>query len=239
MKLYDAIPEKTKLADKYLVRDWVRDKIGEQYLIPLLGVWDSFDEIDFESLPDAFFLKCNHGSGMNLAVEDKSKLDIRKAGRQFQEWMETDFAFDSLELHYRGIPRKILAEVYCRAGEGPLSDYKFFVIQGEPRIVQVIEGRNLEHHTAKSCFLTTDWVPRKALSHTYLKYNTVPEKPENLDEMLNIAGKLGEGFRFVRVDLYNLDGEIKFGEMTFTPASGFAEGNEEEQFLVGSWIHLE
>ena len=239
MKLYDATPEKTRLADKYLVRSWVREKIGEQYLIPLLGVWDRFDAIDFESLPDAFFLKCNHGSSMNLAVKKKSELDVRKARARFQTWMGMDYAFRSLELQYRGIPRKILAEAYCRSEAGPLTDYKFFVIHGEPRMIHVIGERNLERHTAKECFLTLDWVPREPLYHTYTEYDTIPEKPENLDKMLEIAGKLGEGFRFVRVDLYNLDGEIKFGEMTFTPASGFGKWDGEEQYTVGSWIHLE
>ena len=186
-----------------------------------------------------FFLKCNHGSSMNLAVPDKSKLNIRKARKQFQEWMKKDYAFDSLELQYHGIPRKIMAEAYCRPEAGPLPDYKFYVFHGEPRIIWKIGERSLEKHTAKECFLTLDWAPMEALFYTYTQYDTVPEKPANLDEMLEIVRKLGKGFKFVRVDLYNIDGIIKFGAMTFTPNSGFVKGNEGQQKLAGSWIRLD
>ena len=103
----------------------------------------------------------------------------------------------------------------------------------------MIGDRDPEKHTAKECFLTPEWVPRELMYHTYEMYDTVPERPSNLDEMLEIAGVLGAGFRYVRVDLYHLDGQILFGEMTFTPASGYGKWNGDEQYLVGSWIHLD
>ena len=222
MKLYDSTPIKTRLADKYLVREWIAEKIGKQYLVPLLGVWDKFDDIDFDKLPGAFALKCNHGSGMNLVVKDKSKLDKASAKNMFDKWMDTNFAFCvGLELHYKDIPRKIIAEKFIEQMDSNLLDYKIHVFKGEPKIIQIIGDRNLQTHKAKECFLTTDWVPEELMYHTYDMYETIPEKPANLDEMLRIAHVLGEGFRYVRVDLYDLDGQIMFGEMTFTPASGF------------------
>lgn len=111
--LHDSTYQKTKLADKYLVRDWIENQIGEKYLIPLLGVWNDFEKIDFNRLPNRFVLKCNHGSGFNYVVEDKKKMDYRKMRRMFEHWMRVNFAFElSLELHYADIPRKIIAEKY-------------------------------------------------------------------------------------------------------------------------------
>lgn len=240
MKIYDSTPEKTRLADKYLVRDWVKDKIGERFLIPLLGVWDSFDDIDFDSLPDSFVLKCNHGCGMNLVVTDKSNMDRMKVKAQFDNYMKTNFAFVAgLEIHYRDIPRKIIAEEYIEQMDKDLLDYKIHVFQGEPKIIQLIGERDLENHRAKECFLTPEWVPEELMYHTYDMYDVPPEKPDNLEEMLKIARVLGEGFRYVRVDLYNSDGKILFGEMTFTPASGFGKWEDiQSAKIVGSWIKL-
>lgn len=239
LKLYDSLGNKTRLADKYLVREWVRDKIGEEYLVPLLGAWDSFDDIDFNALPNQFALKCNHGSGMNLVVKDKGKMGIVQAKAQFDVWMKTNFAFvNGLELQYRDIPRKIIAEKYIEQFDLGLTDYKIHIFHGVPKIIQVIGNRDLQKHTAKECFLTVDWKAEELMYHTYDMYEEIPPKPEKLEEMLEIARKLGEGFKYVRVDLYDLDGSIKFGEMTFTPASGFGRWRN-NQFTVGSWIIID
>ncbi len=238
LKIYDLSPLKTRLADKYLVREWIKEKIGEEYLVPILGVWDSFDEIDFDSLPNSFFLKCNHGYSFNYAVKDKSTLDIEEAGRSFNKWMDCNFAFSSLELQYRNIPRKIIAEKYIEQNDGTLYDYKFHVFNGEPKIVEVITDRDLISHKARQCFMSIDWTPRNLLDYSYEEYDIIPPRPVNLNKMIEIAAVLGKGFKYVRVDLYNLDGVIKFGEMTFTPTSGYAEGDEREQYEVGSWIDI-
>ncbi len=239
LKIYDATPIKTRLADKYLVRDWVKEKIGEEYLVPLLGVWDQFDDIDFDSLPNRFFLKCNHGYNYNYPVENKSEFDIKSAKRVFDQWLDTNFAFSSLELQYRDIPRKILAEEYIEQADGKLTDYKIHLFGGVPGIIQVIGDRNPVAHSAKECFLTPQWQPSNRMYHTYDMYEYIPPRPDCLDEMLRISRILAEGFCYVRVDLYELDGQIKFGEMTFTPASGFGRWDGDEQYLVGDWIHLE
>lgn len=118
MKLYENTEIKTLLADKYKVRDWIKDKIGEEYLIPLYGVWNNFKEIDFERLPNTFVLKCNHGSAMTMVVRDKNKWSRKKAEKQFEDWMNTNYAYEYMELHYKDIPRKIIAEEYVEEPEG-------------------------------------------------------------------------------------------------------------------------
>ncbi len=153
IKLHDVTPLMTKLADKYLVREWVADKIGEQYLVPLLGVWDCFDDINFDELPDRFVLKCNHGSGMNLVVKDKKSFDWAEAKNKFDRWMAINFAFQNgFELQYKDIPRKIIAEEYIEQMDEDLLDFKIHCFKGEPKIVQVIGSRELAHHTAKEAF---------------------------------------------------------------------------------------
>ena len=111
LKLYDSTPLKTKLADKYLVRDWVKEKIGEEYLIPLLGVWENFDDIDFDKLPDKFVLKANHGSAWNIIVTDKNSFDKKSAKKKFDKWLRTDYSLKSFETHYRNIKNSCVLTV--------------------------------------------------------------------------------------------------------------------------------
>ena len=146
LKLYDNSPLKTKLADKYLVREWIEEQIGSEYLIPLLGVWNNFDEIDFDKLPEKFVLKANHGSHWNIIVKDKSKLDKSKAKKKFDKWMARDYAFKAgLELQYRGIKPKIIAEKFIEDTNGELNDYKIMCFNGEPKFVWVDCGRYSNH----------------------------------------------------------------------------------------------
>lgn len=238
LKLYDRIEDKKDLSDKYKVRDYVREKIGETYLVPLLGCWDDFADIDFEALPDEFVLKCNHGSGWNLIVHDKSKLDYAKTKEQFDSWMLLDYAFCSgLEMNYRGIAPKIIAEEMLHTPDGEdLRDYKVFVFDGKARIVQVDVDRTTNH---RRNLYTRDW--------TYLPYgigypmagDVKVEKPDCLEELLRLSEILGAGFRHVRVDFYIVDGNLYFGEMTFSHGSGTEKFTSQEFALeMGSWIEL-
>ncbi|MCR5778247.1 MAG: glycosyltransferase [Lachnospiraceae bacterium] len=220
LKLYDKNPLKTTLSDKYAVREWVSKTIGVKYLIPMLGAWDSFDEIDFSKLPDRFVLKANHASGWNMIVQDKSKLDINAARRKFNRWMKTDFAFiEGFELQYHDIKRKIVAEEFIENGGNNLFDYKFYCFNGKPEFIEYIGDRLTGQ--PKVLFLSTDWTPEVFTDGIYPEFKELPPKPACLAELNELAGKLSAGFPFVRVDLYVLDdGSIKFGEMTFTPGSG-------------------
>lgn len=184
-KIYDKNPMKTVLADKYRVREWIENKIGNDYLIPLIGVWDSFDDIDFNSLPDQFVLKTNHGTGTNLIVKDKEKLNIKRTKRMFDDWMKIDYAFtNSLQLHYRKIPRKIIAEKYLETDLGELQDYKFLCFDGKPYFCWVDLGRFSKH--TRTVF-NMKWELQPWTQATYgIASHEIP-KPKNFDKMVEIA----------------------------------------------------
>ena len=217
-KIYDKNPIKTTLTDKYAVREWVEGKIGKDYLIPLIGVWDSFDNIDFDLMPKQFVLKTNHGTGTNLIVKDKNKINMRRAKRMFDDWMKTDYAFtNSLQLHYRDIKRKIIAEKYLETNLGELQDYKFLCFDGKPCFCWVDLGRYSKH--TRTVF-DMNWKLQPWTQASYGIANYDIPMPKNFDMMIDIANILSKGFSHVRVDLYNIDGKIYFGEMTFTNGSG-------------------
>lgn len=226
LKLYNSTPEKTLLADKYLVRNWVAEKIGEKYLIPILGVYDSFDEIDFDKLPNQFVIKCNHGSGWNMVVADKSKLDITKAKEKFDVWMTKNFAFAAgCELHYLNIPPKIIIEEFVSNDGKALWDYKFWCFGGEVKYMQFRDDFSSD---LKMVFYDMDW-KKQPFYYDHPLYDKELEKPDNFGEMVALAKKLCRGFAFVCVDLYRLNnGEIKFGEMTFTRSSGIGCWNDKK-----------
>lgn len=235
MKLNDSVEMKTQLADKYAARKWIAEKIGEQYLVPLIGVWENFDDINFDKFPDQFVLKCNHGSGMNIIVDKKAEFDISGARRKMVKWLNTNFAYtQGLELHYKDIKPLIMAEEYL-ADDDKLNDFKIMCFHGEPKYIWVDYDRNANH--TRDMF-DTEWnlLP---FGIKYPNSNKALERPENLNELLQIAKILSEGFSFVRVDLYNVNGHIYFGEMTFTSGNGAAAVEPEEyDRLLGDSIDL-
>ncbi len=218
-KLFDCNPKKVELADKFVVREWVSKKIGDDYLIPLIGVWDSVKEIDYSLLPNQFVLKTNHGSGTNIIVRDKSTINISRINRQLNDWMHIDYAFyTGYEMHYSLIKRKILAEKYIDSGIGELQDYKFLCFDGEPYYCWVDMGRYTTH--TRNVY-NLNWELQPWNQERYGIYKDPIEKPLNFDEMIRVAKELSSGFSHVRVDLYNVKGKIFFGEMTFTNGCGF------------------
>lgn len=243
MKLYDSTPEKTRLADKYLVRQYIKDKIGEEYLIPILGVWDRFDDIDFDALPNKFVLKCNHGCGWNIIVQNKAMLDIQDAKRKIDGWMNQNFAWRfGMELHYKNIIPKIIAEVYIEDKKSKnLLDYKVHCFNGEPEFIQVIGDRDYDKHTGKQLVYDFSWRRQKWSFGDYPCYQNDLSEPKNLDELYNVSKKLCEGFSYVRIDFYILN-RVYFGEMTFTPASGSYRDNDdwnsEINLYLGEKIHF-
>ena len=237
LKIYDSTPIKTKLADKYLVRDWVAEKIGDKYLIPLIGVYDSFDEIDFDKLPNRFVIKCNHGSSWNKVVLDKSKIDIKDLKENFDKWMNTNFAFIcGFELHYRDIPPKIIVEKFISNDGKNLWDYKFWCFNGKVKYMQFRDDFSSD---LKMVFYDMKW-RKQPFYYDHPLYDKELDKPDNFDEMVKIAEKLCQGFAFVCVDLYRLNnGEIKFGEMTFTRSSGIGKWNKNKyNRMLGKLIQL-
>lgn len=241
LKLHGDLESKYPLVDKYLVRDWVKEKIGEEYLIPLLGVWDHFDDIDFDSLPDKFMLKTNHGAGWNIPVLDKSKLDKADAKQKVETWLKLNYCYlmGGLDLQYKHIQPKIIIEKYIENNGGDLYDYKFFCFNGEPKIILYVTGRYTDEHE-HMIFYDTDWNLQPFNYDTPLEQPQDIPRPANLEKMTELARTLCQGFDFVRVDLYSLpDGSIKFGELTLTCESGISRWHPAStNDYVGSLLHL-
>lgn len=237
LKLYDSTAKKTELADKYLVRAWIEEKIGWQYLVPLLGVWDEFDEVDFDRLPDRFVLKANHGSGFNIIVRDKRKFDIAAARKKFKSWMATDYAMAvGCEMHYSGIKPKILAEEYIENLDGKIFDYRFMCFNGVPKSIWVDYASGTPEHRRNIYDANWRLTPFKV---SWPPIDVPFELPEHRGKMMEFARLLCEDFLFVRVDFYEAGGNLYFGEMTFIPQSGFGEWESEELDLkFGDMLEL-
>lgn len=230
IRLHDTDLRKTLLADKYLVRDWISDKIGDKYLIPLLGAWDSFEDIDFSELPDKFVLKANHGSGYNLIVSDKSKLNLGVAKKLCNGWLKQNYGRDNLEPQYSAIPPKLIVEEFLENKGHGLDDYKVHCFKGEPMFIQHMVGRG--NKNVEMCFYDTRWCRLSLTNSNYSIYSEKISAPKTLTELLEVAKVLADGFNYVRVDFYVLeDGTLKFGEMTFTPAAGIMKWKPEEYDL--------
>ncbi len=221
MRLYDATPEKAVFADKYLVRDIVEEKLGKGHLINLLGVWDSPDDIDFNTLPERFVLKTNHGCGYNIIVKNKAELDIKEAKKRLRKWLNTDYSMIHPELQYHNIPRKIIAEEYMeQMADGDLFDYKIHCFDGVPFFCQVLGGRTEEDHSGWQIFYDMDWKRSVIDLGNYPHCDKEIEKPACWEEMKKAAGILSKGVDYLRVDLYEADNTYYLGELTCTPAGG-------------------
>lgn len=233
-KLYENNEMYSLLSDKYLVREWVKDKIGDEYLIPLYGHWESFEDIDFSKLPNQFVLKTNNASQTNYIVLDKNKINKKLLKRKFEFWLKMNFSiFAGYEMHYSSIKPLIIAEQYIQQKNHTLDDYKFLCFDGKVKYIWVDKNRFTNHTRA---IFDTKWNLQE-WSLLYPIDKKVAEKitpPKNLDKMIEIATILATGFDHVRVDLYNLDGKIYFGEMTFTSESGFGKITPDEyDFILG------
>lgn len=225
LKLYDRNPDYTRLVDKATVKDYVADKIGNEYVIRTIGLCDSLEEIDFNRLPDKFVLKTTHGGGGGGVVvcKDKGLFDIEDARKKLRKSLDSDIYTFYREWPYKDVPKKIIAEEYVESEDGDLRDYKFFCFNGEPKFLKVDFGRFIEHH-ANYYDLEWNLLP---FEETDVPRNPEHEeiKPDNFENMVEFARKLSQGHKFLRVDLYNVKGYIYFGELTFYPASGLGKFN--------------
>ncbi len=218
-KIYDSTPLKGELSDKYTVRKWVADRIGDKYLIPLLGVWNSYNDIDFNNLPNQFVLKTSQSSGTNVIVRDKNAINHNDLRKKLNFWVKQNWAFagKGFEMHYQYIKPRIIAEKYIADSNGELNDYKFLCFNGKPYYVWVDVGRNTDH---RRNIYDLNWNLQNWKQYYSNADKPIP-RPEKLDEMIQLAEKLCRGFDHVRVDLYYVDGVIYFGEMTFTNGKGY------------------
>lgn len=220
-KLYDRDPLKTLLSDKYKVREWIQERIGNKYLNRLLGVWDDVESISWEELPKRFVLKATHGSGWNIVVNNKEKLNIELCKKDMCMWLEKNWAYMAgLELQYKDILPRIIAEEYIENTPGELYDYKIFCFHGKAKYILFIKGRN---SFTESVIYDLDWNRQNIIYKFPICKEEIP-RPKCLNEMVELAECLAANFAHVRVDFYVLnDGSIRFGEMTFSSTSGTCE----------------
>jgi len=238
LKLYDRNPLYTQLADKYEVRKYIADTIGEQYLVPLLGAWDRFEDIDFDALPNQFVLKCNHDSGSVFICKDKSRFDIRKVGKTISKRLKHDFYLHKREWQYKGIIPRIIAEEYLEDESGALMDYKVLCFNGVGKVITV--NFDILTNRARNAY-TPKWKFINVCNNYPNNKERSLNKPEMLEEMLHISNKIAAliGSAFVRVDFYYVYGRLYVGELTFTPASGMGRITPNTyNELWGSWIEL-
>ncbi len=238
LKLYDQTKEKQIVSDKYLVRDFVCGKIGSEYLLPLFGCWDFFDEIEFEKLPDEFMLKCTHGEGWNVTIYNKTELDFLRLKEQFDSWMMLDYAFCSgFDLNYRNVKRRIIAEQipHTLKGKEP-GKYNMFVFNGKVKVLQIDIGRETDR---KRKLYTIDWEELPCGIGYSVIEDVKIKRPDCLEKLIALSETLGTGFRHVRVDFYVVGSRIYFDKMVFVPGSGTEQFTSERFALeMGSWILL-
>lgn len=204
-------------ADKLAVRDFVRSK-GYSYLLnDFYGVWSNAHDINWDSLPKQFVLKCNHGCGYNIICTDKSTLDIPKTIRQLNSWLSEDFGKVTCEFHYSKIPRKIICERYL---EDNIIDYKFFCFHGKPKFFYVSQNPEGDFHQGYYACFNLDGTLASFQRKDHPIFRKLPALPKQLPEMVQVATELANDFPFVRVDLFSVGGDVYFSELTFTPCSG-------------------
>ena len=226
-------------ADKYDVREYVKNKIGEKYLTQLIGIYSHINEIDFDKLPSSFALKATHASGLNLICKKKELLQFEATKKELSHWFKVNYYYFNREWPYKYIPKRVICEEYLGAADGTLPlDYKIFCFDGKAKLIQLDIGRNT-NHLRNVYDIHWNRVNDVEIAHPQ-DYSTEYEKPENLEEMLDIAEKLSSGFNHVRVDLYNNNGKIYFGELTFFHGAGMFEYFRPKAFHleIGEWFNL-
>ena len=238
LKLYDRRAEYTRMVDKFEAKKYVAGRIGEEYIIPTLGVWNSFDEIDFDSLPDQFVLKCTHDSGGLVICTDKSKLDMEKARKQINHALRRKYYLNTREWPYKDVKPRIIAEKYMVDESGyELKDYKFFCFDGKVRAMFIATDRSADTETCFD-FYDCDFNHLPFINGHPNAQREIP-KPQGFEEMIRLAGKLGKAMPQSRIDFYNINGKIYFGEITFFHWSGLMPFRPEEwDKMFGSWIEL-
>lgn len=239
LKLYDRNPEYTTMVDKYLVKDYVAKKIGSEHIIPLLGVWDKFEDIDFEQLPDQFVLKCTHDSAGLVICRDKSRFDILKAKKIINRSLKRNFFYAAREWPYKNVKPRIIAEKYM---EDPvtknLPDYKFFCFDGKVKAMFVATDRFSKTEETKFDFFDSSY-HRLPIKNGHPNSDTPPKKPASFDEMKRYAELLSKGIPHVRCDFYEVGGTVYFGELTFYHFGGLVPFEPDEwDRTFGSWIKL-
>ena len=235
LKLYDRQPVYTQMADKIAARDFVAARVGESYLIPEIARYDRAEDVDWAALPRRFALKCAHGSSANILCRDKEALDIPAAQKKITAWMRRNWFWASREWPYKNIPHRILVEKFLESETDVPRDYKILCFSGEPKCI-IVDFDRYTHHTRN--YYDLNW-QRLPVINRHPNYEGEVPPPKCLDEMLSVARALSRGVPHLRVDLYEVDGRVYFGEMTFFHGYGMEEYRPESfEYEMGGWIAL-
>lgn len=233
--------EKAICADKYRVREWIANKGYAEILLPLLGVYDKAEDINFDDLPNRFVLKCNHGCACNIIVEDKSKLNIPNARAKLNGWLKRDYSLSYNEAHYHKIPPKIICEQFLPVDSySDVIDFKIHCFNGIPRWIGICYDREKNGKNPKEMIYSPEWKRLMYLKSDKEDDGKWLDKPSNLDRMLQIAKEFSKTFPYVRVDLYSVGEKIFFGELTFTPSGNMPEDEYAEDVarIAGDYLDL-
>lgn len=239
LKLYDRKPQYTQMVDKYEVKKYVANIIGEEYIIPTLGVWDKFEDIDFDSLPNQFVLKCTHDSGGLVICTDKNKFDYKSAKKKISKCLKRNYYYLNREWPYKDVKPRIIAEKYMVDESGyELKDYKLFCFGGEPKLMFIATDRSNPDEETKFDFYDMDF-NHLQIKNGHPNSNKDIPVPNSFEEMKVLASKLSKGIPQIRVDFYNINGKIYFGELTLFHWSGMVPFEPEEwDYKLGEWIEL-
>lgn len=241
LKLHDRKSIYTQMVDKYEAKKFVSSIIGDEYIIPTLGVWNNFNDIDFNKLPDQFVLKCTHDSGGLAICRDKNTFNYMNAKKKINKSLRKNFYWAQREWPYKNVVPQIIAEKYMEDtshDRRELMDYKFYCFNGQPRFLYISVGLE-DHSTASISFVSLDWKFEPFRRIDYKGFEELPPKPEHFDKMLEISKKLSKGTKFLRVDLYEINGHIYFSELTFSPNSGFMKFIPEKyDYEIGKMLNL-
>lgn len=238
LKLYDRRPEYVKMVDKYEAKELVSSIIGSQYIIPTLSVYDSVEDIDFDKLPNQFVLKCTHDSGGVVICRDKDSLNIEKAKKKLSHGLKHNFYYQNREWPYKQVKPRIIAERYMEDDNNELIDYKFFCFNGEVKALFIATDRQNSKEETKFDFFDENF---KHLEVTNGHPNAInrPKKPISFDRMKELASKLSSGYPHIRVDFYEVNGEVYFGELTLCHWGGFVPFKPKEwDYTFGSWLKI-
>lgn len=237
LKLYNRKSEYTTMVDKIAVKDYIEKKIGNEYLIPTIGVYDKFSDINFEKLPSKFVIKCNHDSGGIVICKDKDNFNYKSAKKIIRKSFNRNYYYYGREWPYKNIkPAILIEELLENKGQKDLHDYKFFCFNGEPKFIQVDFNRYVNHQ--KNVY-DINWKLLNLEFNYPMNAEYDIKKPSNFQKMLEISKKLSLDIPFVRVDFYEVEKKMYFGEITFFPASGFGKFRPEEwNYKLGDMIKL-
>lgn len=234
LKINDRNPEYIKLVDKYEVREYIEKTIGKKYLVPIIGVYDNFDDIDFEKLPSSFVIKCTHDSGGVVICKEKTNFDIKYAKRKINNCMKHNYFYIGREWPYKFVKPRIIIEEYL---EDNIIDYKLMCFNGKVKGSIVCSERDF-NGSVKVDTYDENW-KKLPFSRKYPNSEKLIEKPQKYEEMVKIAEQLSQNMRFARIDLYEVKSKIYFGEITLYPGCGFEKFNPTEwDEKLGSWINL-